>query len=57
MLTAEYPEYGRLGVLPAFGAFVRHARRLVLERVVFEPRQADRRPALACEDAAVEGCP
>jgi polygalacturonase len=56
MLAAEYPEYGRLGVLPAFGAFVRHARRLVLERVVFEPRQADRRPALACVDAAVEGC-
>jgi hypothetical protein len=56
-LAAEYPEYGRLGALPAFGAFVRHARGIMFERVTFVPRAVDARPAIACDDAVVEpGC-
>ena len=50
LLAAEYPEYRPLGVLPAFGAFLRHARRVRLDGVVLEPRAPDTRPPIRHED-------
>jgi polygalacturonase len=52
---ADYPEYGRLGVLPAFGAFVRHARDVRFEDVQIEARQPDVRPEIVSDDADVVG--
>ncbi len=52
-LDRGYPEPRRIGVMPAYGLFVRHARRLELAdiRVGFE--KEDFRPAMVCTD--VEG--
>jgi hypothetical protein len=52
---ADYPEYSRLGALPAFGAFVRHARDVRFEDVQIEARQPDVRPEIVRDDAAVVG--
>ncbi len=61
-LPSEYPEYGRLGVLPAFGAYLRHAVGIRLDGVRFQERGPDRRPAVVCNDVseariAEGGCP
>lgn len=50
LLEAEYPEYSRLGVLPAFGAFLRHTRDVRLEDLILEPRRPDDRPDIVRED-------
>ena len=52
LLERAYPEYRNLGVLPALGAFVRHARGLRLDRVMFDRRRPDERPHIYQEDAA-----
>ena len=54
LLADEYPEYSRMGVLPAYGAFLRHARGIRLD-VHVDTRKADGRKAFLCEDTAVEG--
>ena len=51
----DYPEYSRLGVLPAWGAYVRHARDVRFQEVVLEARQADARPEVVVEDADIVG--
>jgi len=45
-----YPEYGMFGVLPAYGFYCRHARRISLHDVEVRLASADARPALGCED-------
>ncbi len=60
LLASDYPEYRPLGVLPAFGAFLRHARRLRFERVVVETRRPDARPPVRQQDVSdleVDGRP
>ena len=54
LLPDDYPEYSRLGALPAYGAFLRHARGIRLD-VHVDTRKADGRKAFVCEDAVVEG--
>jgi hypothetical protein len=59
-LAAEYPEYSRVGVLPAHGGFLRHVRDVRLRGVRIEARSPDLRPPFVCEDAAglsLEGTP
>jgi hypothetical protein len=56
-LESHYPEYRDLGVLPAYGAFARHARDLDLTGVRWTLRQPDARPAVRCEDVVGAGCP
>jgi polygalacturonase len=56
-LANEYPEYGRLGVLPAFGAFLRHTRRIRFEGVVLEARVPDARAPLYFEDSELKSTP
>jgi hypothetical protein len=51
----DYPEYSRLGVLPAWGAYVRHARGVRFQDVVLEARQPDARPEIVVEDADIVG--
>lgn len=51
--VGAYPEFGMFGTLPAFGMYMRHARRVGLVRVSLETAKADGRTALVAED--VEG--
>ncbi|MFD1789732.1 glycoside hydrolase family 28 protein [Sphingomonas floccifaciens] len=47
-----------MGVLPAYGLYVRHARGVVLDEVTFATERADARPAVVLDDvagASVEG--
>jgi len=46
----RYPEYFSLGILPAYGLYVRHGQALVLSNVRFDLASPDRRPALVCDD-------
>ena len=52
-IVDRYLETPCFGVLPAFGLYARFVRNLELERVCFQRRQADERPATVFE--AVEG--
>lgn len=51
--ASMYPEQFFFGVLPAYGAFVRHARGITFHDVRFDLAAPDARPAFVCED--VEG--
>ena len=42
-----YPHGGNFGLLPAYGLFVRHAKNVTLDDVIFEPREPDARPPIA----------
>ena len=53
ILAEAYPEPSMFGVTPAFGLWVRHARKVTLENVRLETETPDARPALATEDAEV----
>lgn len=46
----KYPEYKMFGILPAFGLFARHVRRLNIDNVRCTPTMGDARPALICDD-------
>jgi len=50
---AAYPEFDMFGRLPAYGLFIRHARKVTLRDVSLGYSQPDARPALRTED--VEG--
>lgn len=47
----SYPESTMLGVLPAWGFYVRHAEGIRMENVTLRTKAADYRPALVCDDA------
>jgi polygalacturonase len=49
-LPREYPEPGRWGVLPAWGAWIRHVRNLQLSNVSLRALNADARPAVFLGD-------
>jgi Pectate lyase superfamily protein/Right handed beta helix region len=49
-LAAVYPEPGRLGVLPAYGVFVRHAKNMELANIHVSYAKEDLRSALICQD-------
>lgn len=46
----HYPEYHMFGVLPAYAVYIRHAKGITLENVVFDAAKPDLRPAVVCED-------
>jgi hypothetical protein len=46
----EYPEPSMFGVLPAYGFFIRHAKRIELEGVDVDFIEEDRRPAIVLAD-------
>ena len=45
-----YPEQSRFGVLPVWGAYIRHVNRINLVNVKLHTRQTDARPPLRFED-------
>jgi polygalacturonase len=49
-LDTGYPEPKNLGVMPAYGVFVRHARDMELANITFSLKSQDLRPAMVCED-------
>jgi hypothetical protein len=49
-LEKSYPEVTHFGKLPAYGAFIRHARGVTLKNVTIELEKSDQRPALFQED-------
>lgn len=49
-LPREYPEPGRWGTLPAWGAWIRHVRNLQLSNVNLRALNADARPAIFLVD-------
>jgi len=49
-LRDHYPEYHMFGTLPAYGMYVRHAKGITLENVIFDLESQDLRPALVCDD-------
>jgi hypothetical protein len=49
-LPREYPEPGRWGVLPAWGAWIRHVRNLQLRNVSLRALNPDARPAIFLGD-------
>ncbi|MGO9002141.1 MAG: glycoside hydrolase family 28 protein [Limisphaerales bacterium] len=49
-LGAGYPEPGKIGVMPAYGLFARHARNLELANIRTSFEKADLRPAIECVD-------
>ena len=52
-----YPEINRFGpTLPAYGAFIRHAKNLVLKNVTFTTESPDLRPAIVCQDVQDLAC-
>jgi hypothetical protein len=46
----NYPEFSVFGELPAWGLYVRHARRLRLENVILTAASPDYRPAIVADD-------
>ena len=50
---ARYPEQFFFGVLPAWGAYIRHARNVQFKNVILETREPDQRKRIVLED--VEG--
>ena len=49
-LPRNYPEYFMFGILPAYGLYARHARRLALRNVRFDLASRDLRPAIMGDD-------
>jgi hypothetical protein len=49
-LGAGYPEPGKIGVMPAYGVFVRHVRDLELANIRTSFEKEDLRPAIECVD-------
>ena len=49
-LGTGYPEPGKIGVMPAYGLFARHARDLELANIRTSFEKADLRPAIECVD-------
>ncbi|HET7623934.1 MAG TPA: right-handed parallel beta-helix repeat-containing protein, partial [Verrucomicrobiae bacterium] len=49
-LGTGYPEPGRLGTLPAYGVFARHAKDLELANINVGFEKEDLRPAIICSD-------
>jgi hypothetical protein len=47
----HYPEFSMWGELPAWGAYIRHARGVTLRNVRFVLEQSDFRPAIVADDA------
>ncbi len=47
---ARYPEQFFFGVLPAWGAYIRHARNVEFRNVIFETRSPDERKKIVLED-------
>jgi hypothetical protein len=47
---AKYPEQWYFGVLPSYGAYVRHARGITFNNVRFDLVNSDLRPAIVCDD-------
>jgi polygalacturonase len=45
-----YPEPSMFGTLPAFGIFVRHARRITMRDIVLSTLAPDRRPPMVLQD-------
>jgi hypothetical protein len=57
-LEKQYPESRMFGRLPAFGIYVRHARRVRLREVELIAEKGDARPAVVCdnvEDLVIAG--
>jgi hypothetical protein len=52
-----YPEINRFGpTLPAYGAFIRHAKDLKLTNITFTTDSPDLRPAIVCQDVQKLAC-
>ncbi len=49
-LVNEYPECIRLGHLPSYAFFIRHAEGITFRDVEFSYNEADHRPAVICDD-------
>ncbi|MEM6643186.1 MAG: glycoside hydrolase family 28 protein [Bacteroidota bacterium] len=49
-LKGHWPEFGRVGTLPAFGFYVRHVEGLFLDNINIELLNADARPAVILND-------
>src|SRR5690349_15888036 len=49
-LETAYPEPSMFGTLPAYGFFIRHARRVTLDSVEVRFEQRDTRPAMVLRD-------
>ena len=47
---ARYPEQFFFGVLPAWGAYIRHARNVEFRNVVLETRSPDERKKIVLDD-------
>ena len=47
---ADYPESSMLGILPAWGMYLRHVRNIRLRNVVFESECGDGRPCMVLDD-------
>lgn len=50
-LTDSYPEFSCFKELPAWGLYLRHVERIILENVTFIARKKDYRPAIVLDDA------
>jgi polygalacturonase len=50
-LAGAYPEPSMFGVLPAWGLWVRHAKRLAIDRLTLDTMTPDARPPFGIEDA------
>jgi polygalacturonase len=48
--SANYPEYGMFGQLPAYGFYVRHAENVRMQHVDLAFEKDDPRPAIFCDD-------
>jgi polygalacturonase len=49
-LGTDYPEPGRLGIMPAYGLFARHVKGLELANISMSFENEDLRPAMVCVD-------
>ena len=49
-MTREYPEPSILGILPAYGLYARHVKRLTLANVSVKYKIEDERPAVVLDD-------
>ena len=49
-LGTKYPGPRHIGVMPAYGVFIRHARHIELSNVKVSFQKTDLRPAIACRD-------
>lgn len=49
-LTKEYPEATMFGVLPAYGFYIRHAERVMMNNIKFTTKVEDIRPVITLDD-------